>query len=585
MPLNMNTVGTGTGIGVGAGGSGVMGPLDISTKFRRNADEISLTKLSSFDDYEYTSGDGTSTSFCSMPSIYYKHLWWFVNASTSSSSTTVIGYYDVNITDDSDSSSVTQTLVPTALKSVLTWFLVDDTIWIIGTTTKKYDPGTGKYNNADLELFRFDGTTLTQMSSHLMYNLLKNIKYNSESDVSSDTEKRSMLIHPLMTINGDYPTKIILTQVYSTYIYWHFCELLPSGFTIHQSAYAGSTNATQSSSSSFYIYKNTYGTQDEPYAFFAYDDFYHGYSMTLSNYANGGTSYGSVYNCYITFKEYSITLKDNKEGYSYNNPSLVFTEKVVSTPFDSLTIGNGENNGRAIYWRNTYFCPLTIVSKTKFLLSLIGNKYDTNYIGVDPYYVRMLFLVEYDGTKLNVTDVTKTIGPSKCIMKFHMYSGTNTQYTLLPEQPYIIEQLPPVSGHISGVFIRRIDATKIITYQDPAYEVQVYLISGDSVMCNAGIQSYMFNNEITQCNNQTIVKIKESGLYTFTTSSYDTLHHPEFLIKSKFGSIGNVEIAIDGNDLIGYFQRGMRINDYQVTTNGYQVIKGVYTNKRIDISL
>lgn len=582
----MNTVGTGSGIGFGSGGAGIMGPLDIYTKFKRNADEVSLSKISSFDSYSCTpDNNGTATSFCSKPDIYYKDRWWFINASTSSSSTTVIGYYDVDIVDASNASTISQTLVPTALKSILTWFLVDDTIWIIGTTTKKYDPGTGKYNNVNLELFRFDGTTLTQMTTHLMYNLLKKIKYSSESAVSSDTEPRAMYIHPLMTPNGDYPTKIILTQLYSEYIYWHFCELLPSGFTIHQSAYAGSTNAIQSSGSTIRAYNNIYGTEHEPYGFFAYDDYYHGYSMKLENYASGGTNYGSVYKCYISFKEYTVTLRDNKQGYTYNNPSFVFTEKAVSTPFDSLTLGNGDSNV-GISWSNTYFCPLTIISKTKYLLSLIGSKYDTDYLGYESYYVRMLFLVEYDGKKLNVTDVTKTLtGSSTCKLDFHMYAGSNVQYTLTPEHPYIIDQLPKQPGSVSGVFIRRMNVTKTVTYQDPSYEVCIYLVSGDSVMCNAGIQSYVFNNQTTQCNNQTIVKIQESGLYMFTTSSYDAYHHPEFLIKSKLGSIGNIEITVDGNDIVGYFQRGMKINNYQVTTNGYQVIKGVYTDKRIDISL
>ena len=585
----MNTIGSGTG-SITSNSSGYMlEPKIIETLHNSNSD-IDI------ESFELTNTIIRKTSIKpNMPEGVHRPicLWnnkfigLFEQTRYSPAFSNDICLYDSVFDENTNTSHINITVVPSTYPHVFTCVPLGDKLLLIGTSDNLYDTNSYRDNNK-IALCIYDGKSITVVCDNLVNKLIKKFGHDVVTNSSDKSDELVFNIRVISTADGSVSDSFIIhTSIRSHKVsgddtYMSICKLTDTGFEIVETGYVSmednsSTTIYQPEKCSIPEYKSAA-------IFTKKDNYYRCGSIYLEIWSNS-VSYEFTYG----FKEYKIALTDDGNPVSYNNPHYVYTE----TRKQQLIRANTNHELRFCIATN-----LTPLSRTKWLFCLLNSRASDSswYVSSsDIQYIAKSYLLQYtanDDTYI-CTDVSSKILPSgkweqrKLSLQFDQDNINTVFFNLFNETPYAFQWFP-AEDYGSGegtIHAQKIALVSTSKYQGSVYTVSVYLLKDDEVSCNAGIIEYKFNTTTSTLNNVTKFKIPQNGYYEFHTRTYDDGNKPDFIIKNKKGMACHFGIEEKGNDISGYFQKGMKINGVLITKNGYQLIPNVFVDKRIDIEL
>ena len=559
MPLNMNTVGTGSGFDGGSSCTEVL--FDMSYELSSKVKMTNITSISpngskyskTGDEHYYTESISTCADAVDGATIFARYNNELYGSLSRGGQT----FCKIQINDDLDVSKITCTY--TKITAPFVHFcealIVGKYMYIVGNACASTSVSTRDYAND--KIYRFDGNSFTEIPT---------------TDFSAGSVSYGLHMHRIPK-SSDNSTYVLITSLYAGSPENPYFGVLK----LNQDGELEKVFGFNDSKNSDYQYHYLYPTNVRSCAERFHLDLGSGYntafplSIELSDsainiyfghiYREEGSSFTvTQYKCV-----YMITFDLRSTPYPMSFTTVSSYDEISHISFTSTTAPSYYDG---IFIARVY--PLDHLLYDSYLM-FINNGY-----GGDSGTASLLnYVITTDSKDMSIKSISggltsqNTIGSIWYAAINGLYIDLDSEY---PAYHYTIYSTRDDDNYYR--FTRYMQHIAVTGSQDSSGTTctfSTYCQKGDTCICNAGIISYIFDKASVDVNG-TKLNITTDGYYIFTTHTYDAYHAPEFIIKSKSGSILGTRCTYNKNTLTGYFSSGMTINDTKITKNGYNEI-------------
>lgn len=569
MPLNMNTVGTGNGIG----GNGSDGKMYIENSVLNKTEKISkfydmnIQSISPAIKYtEYERADIIYEKFFELNGVIYALV--FESGGSYSVKNARIRKYTLTFVEESAALTYTDVVsLPDNIAKSLATSAADNEVIIYSFGNYAYLFNGEDVNSTDSWICRFDGTTITEVSTWVKtFNLLFNetpiygyydTAYNNKT---GDTAHSSLYVSPLFT-KGNV-SKVLIN--YST----RWGSTYDEGYT-----YVGIFEFTDDGVKCLvkrkFKYDKDYNTN---YLFNNFSCIKDLDSEVIQFTSNGATPLKRVnkltwdYDASSGYHTLRNTVTDTNITFSDGG------EYVWNPTVDVLPVSTPEFDYRfyIVYGEDASYDTKPMYRGYWFSLVPSSGVWDVRHTEISPY----------TGTTYN-----SVVLPKDYDYGFGYYS---TFIHINDDNPYIIYGRFKYTENSS---YRYKLSTKLIIHKlqcDISYKSDhsrfiytAYLHKGDIVHCDDNIYTYEKSGNTTNVNTTKLI-IPADGTYKITTGMYDAKYEPSIVVTDKNGNITHFkyELTTDGK-LLCYPIKGMIINGTKITKSKRQIINSDMTNRFI----
>lgn len=581
MPLNMNTVGSGI-----SGGSGCN--IEVNTELTdilsgsaalSNASGIVYGSTSLYRNSIYNPSTNDSSFLATLPSVKYKgNLYGFKNEY----------FWKYDITIMSTSAIPTATQIETPFANIWEMFVHGDLLYIHASmNTYSYES-----NDTAHALYTFDGTTFTNVSGSFCD--VAGFSCTSSLDVHSCTVKpfpfqETDELHFIIGIhngNGgsgsshyEYP-RINICKLGSTgmevLVAYGGTERISWSYNTGSSYSGSQMNNLDPSLMIMYVLTNV--TQYYPVFLGKFtkvsDD---EYSFNVSIVYTENTEWYTAGTCKSVIKDYTFNFKRIGSAIdriiTLRNTGAEFAESAKINTNRSQPIGNCYYhiyNSMHNKPDDTYL--MFVIEDTRGSYASRNSPSKVYIVHVLPDTLSISSELSYTNgsvsTSGNPTTYIDTDTYPAYVVYHSMYKG---DYGYSDSTLYF---------NITTVTFTNADFNNM----GSTYTISGLLTKGDTVYCNAGIISYKYGSNEAVTLNTKEFSITSTGMYSISMNTYDDPYtHPECIIKTKNGSLINLNYSVDGDDLLIYGNDHLSVNGTKLTENGLQRIPSALINGRASI--
>ena len=586
MPVNINAVGT-SGIGGKSGNGGYSEILNKSESIHSKVNSLDMTELdiSTSQLYHgyasYSSGTSYENTKFTYPIIRYNgELYTYYCYSAVHNGSSSASYDELYKMTYNSSGSVTYTKIAIPFHRIYEFFVYNGLLYLC--------VGTSSYYYMDM-IYSFDGSTFTAVSPKFSSSL----GMNGGGSFSENVVKVNRVIDEYN--NACWLFICVMSNSSSSiYVYCNICKIDRSGVfeivlpanKISYGSYFGISN-TYSSPIYDLTYKLACQVSASPSSsapmILSCAKVDNGYEFIISSLfiTNSNSTSGSMSLIHYVTK-LSILLKS---GESYYKPTFTQLTNYTVDSINGVYIQPNTGWTNDDYYKYQYMVLSAEKPDTYILLLHRGYYVNDNCNSIDRSLIPNMYLVKTSSNnvtfkKLNyeIPEATLTNGTG---------ISTRSMFDIENEIPTLHLMIFTQSGSYDywNYYIYEINMSDAVyNSTGSTYTITTELLKGDTCLSNAVIKYYEHNGSIVQVNKSSAT-VNESGVYTFVANTYDAYRRPDFIIKSKSGNLMNMDITYtkDNKYIEGYFQNGMSINGFKITTNGYNKIT---TNTlRVDVVL